>query len=520
MTPKVIVAALLLCAGCKSSSVNDGYALDLTLKVDSTVSDDAFARVAILDLEVSGAETYSNPSIAVAGKFDAKTRSAGLRYKPGQTSGTITIDIKLSDSDGALVAEGELANVTLHSGTQLLSLTLSQGGNGDGGASTDMGPACGNGVVDPGETCDPGAGSATPCPVSASDCDDHNSCTTDSLSGSGCQATCTHVAVADSTGCMMGTVSGVCTAGACCTGCVKGGVCMPGATDAKACGAAGNACFDCTQNSATATCSAGSCSGCDATSCTTDGRTCGTSSCGFNCGGCADGCVNGAITHYACTNKSCQMNGSGNCGLYAACATSSTCATTCAGDNGCVATAWCGSSACKPKVALGSACSKETTGDHECASPNVCSWAPNGTSGICTSTRCSACLAADAAGGCTSLIVYGSDPRGACAGYTATSCHQNFCAGNSYGVAVLGVADFCDYGWDGDWVPRDCAGGTYSCANSSGGFGVVTGPGFCNNPRTCSSGTTNCADQIKNQTCYPCNAAHTACDETAGFFCG
>ena len=161
------------------------------------------------------------------------------------------------------------------------------------------------------------------------------------------------------------------------------GVCMAGTSDAKACGAAGNACFDCTQNSASATCSGGNCSGCDATSCTNEGRTCGTSSCGFNCGGCSDGCNAGAITHYACVNKSCQMNGSGNCGLYAACASSTTCATTCLGDNGCVATAWCGGSSCKAKVALGQACSAETTGDHECASPNVCSWGPSATAGFC-----------------------------------------------------------------------------------------------------------------------------------------
>jgi predicted esterase len=68
-------------------------------------------------------------------------------------------------------------------------------GGGDGccpaGCTTatdsDCSPRCGNGVIDPGETCDP----PSSCPTS---CDDGNACTTDMLTGSAasCNAACSH----------------------------------------------------------------------------------------------------------------------------------------------------------------------------------------------------------------------------------------------------------------------------------------------------------------------------------------
>ncbi len=58
---------------------------------------------------------------------------------------------------------------------------------------------CGNKVVDPGELCDKGivAGKEGACPT-ATDCDDQNKCTTDSLAGSAaaCTAECKHVPIA------------------------------------------------------------------------------------------------------------------------------------------------------------------------------------------------------------------------------------------------------------------------------------------------------------------------------------
>ena len=56
---------------------------------------------------------------------------------------------------------------------------------------SDCAAACGNGVLDPGESCDTGipSGQWGGCPQT---CDDKNPCTQDTLVGSGCQAHCTY----------------------------------------------------------------------------------------------------------------------------------------------------------------------------------------------------------------------------------------------------------------------------------------------------------------------------------------
>lgn len=56
----------------------------------------------------------------------------------------------------------------------------------------DCKPACGNGVLEAGETCDPkiAAGKAGACKTAA-DCDDGDPCTVDSIAGSACNVTCT-----------------------------------------------------------------------------------------------------------------------------------------------------------------------------------------------------------------------------------------------------------------------------------------------------------------------------------------
>ena len=48
MTCRPVLLCVRLCAGCKSSAVNDGYAIDLTIKADSTVSNDDLARATTL----------------------------------------------------------------------------------------------------------------------------------------------------------------------------------------------------------------------------------------------------------------------------------------------------------------------------------------------------------------------------------------------------------------------------------------------------------------------------------------
>ncbi|HKU37459.1 MAG TPA: hypothetical protein VJR89_04910 [Polyangiales bacterium] len=69
-------------------------------------------------------------------------------------------------------------------------------GSAPTGGGTNESPRCGDGIVQSNETCE--ANSAKPCP-SAADCDDHDACTRDLLSGSAasCTAACKHETVSE-----------------------------------------------------------------------------------------------------------------------------------------------------------------------------------------------------------------------------------------------------------------------------------------------------------------------------------
>lgn len=496
---RLVVGSLLaMIAGC--SNQDAGYAVDLTLVVDTNVST---AQIATLRFSVSGVENDTR-DVGVVGKFT--NREETLRYKPGATtSGTLDFGFVLLDGSGATIANGAQRNVTVQPGTyQRFRVSLSGQSSGDLAVPGDMN-RCGNGTVEPDESCDPASPSG--CPTSVADCDDHNACTTDSFSGAGCQARCTHTAANDTNACVVTTgdagVSGVCLNGQCCTGCIKNGQCRPGNTNTRECGNGGNDCFDCTQSSASATCDNGTCSGCDATSCAADGRTCGTSSCGYNCGGCPDACSGaGVVTKYACVNKTCQMNGGGNCGLYAACASNTQCKSTCVGDNDCVASAWCDTTSmtCKPKQTVGSPCSAESTGDHECASPLVCTWLSMGTSAICAALRCTGCSAITPDGmSCSRSIVYGRDPRNACP--YVTLCNDGVCAGRDGRCALANEGPLGQ--------PKPC--GATTCVLNQG-IGQLTGA-VCDSTGSCGQRTVTCAyDDGMFSSYFGCNASFTGCE--------
>jgi hypothetical protein len=81
---------------------------------------------------------------------------------------------------------------------------ITQPANGDGccppGANTqndsDCKPACGNGVLEAGEICDPGITSGPGKCKTLADCDDGDVCTKDELTGAACDVKCKHTAVA------------------------------------------------------------------------------------------------------------------------------------------------------------------------------------------------------------------------------------------------------------------------------------------------------------------------------------
>ena len=84
--------------------------------------------------------------------------------------------------------------------TPLTASTAKKDGCCPAGASSktdaDCAKACGNGILESGETCDPGITSGTgKCPT-IKDCDDKNVCTKDALSGGACTLKCSNTTVA------------------------------------------------------------------------------------------------------------------------------------------------------------------------------------------------------------------------------------------------------------------------------------------------------------------------------------
>jgi hypothetical protein len=121
---------------------------------------------------------------------------------PKYATGSISIDVRARDAAGATVATGRGGPITLDPGDrETVYVRLDCDGDpcavdgGMGGTGGDgnppLSPSCGNGRIDPGETCDTAIAAGDPgaCPSS---CDDHIPCTTDTRMGSGCTVTCIH----------------------------------------------------------------------------------------------------------------------------------------------------------------------------------------------------------------------------------------------------------------------------------------------------------------------------------------
>jgi len=117
---------------------------------------------------------------------------------PSRATGTLDIDIQAEDAAGTVIAAGRDSAVSVRAGehkTIYVQLDCSgdpciiDGGGNDGGPP--VGQNCGNGRIDPGETCDVAIAAGKPgaCPQS---CDDHVACTNDFLNGSDCTASCVH----------------------------------------------------------------------------------------------------------------------------------------------------------------------------------------------------------------------------------------------------------------------------------------------------------------------------------------
>jgi hypothetical protein len=192
-------------------------------------------------------------------------------------------------------------------------------------------PTCGNGVLDPGETCDPGSGSPTPCPM-AGDCDSHDPCVLGQSMGEPCHQFCFFTyPVGDGDPCPApdgGVSEGLCQRHSCCRGCWDGTNCGSG-NALTACGRGGKSCSDCDQGDE-----------CTAKSCNSDG------SCG----------AVHVADHVQCDS------GKGAC-LAGACCEG------CIGPNGCeignaITACGAGGASCVDCTSINSPCVNDMTGTH------------------------------------------------------------------------------------------------------------------------------------------------------------
>ena len=122
---------------------------------------------------------------------------------PARATGEVTIEVRAVDAAGMAVATGHKGPITVRAGArQVEDVRLDCGGDAcaadggvgpgpDGGVSPGN-PRCGNGRVDPMETCDIAIARGDPGACPPSDCSDGVACTKDVVIGSACTARCEH----------------------------------------------------------------------------------------------------------------------------------------------------------------------------------------------------------------------------------------------------------------------------------------------------------------------------------------
>jgi len=215
---RALAAAALVCLACQAQS---GTVLLMVVSVSGSAPGVTALGVTLTGEAGNADQTYPGPG-GRAIVFPT-TLAADL---PARITGDLTVDIRATNAAGDTVARGQAGPFTLRVGArQTVEVRLDcagapcavDGGAGDGppgpDAGTDAAPSCGNGRIDPGETCDTAIPPGAPlsCPA-AGDCDDADPCTRDQLISAGtCAAICLHVPITTQSG---GAADGCCPAGA------------------------------------------------------------------------------------------------------------------------------------------------------------------------------------------------------------------------------------------------------------------------------------------------------------------
>jgi hypothetical protein len=189
-------AALAVALACGACRDDDGAVLLVVVTVEGSPR-----PVRSLSVMLNGpAGSHRNP-YQHAGERPITFPTTLIAEIPARATGDITIDVRADDENGATVATGH-ESVTIRAGERkTVYVRLDCGGEtcvadggvgpqGDGG-QPPSGPSCGNGRIDPGETCDKAIDRGDPGACPPADCDDGIACTRDIRSGSDCTAVCT-----------------------------------------------------------------------------------------------------------------------------------------------------------------------------------------------------------------------------------------------------------------------------------------------------------------------------------------
>jgi hypothetical protein len=198
-----MVAALAL-SGAACHSNTDAVML-VVVTVSGTPPPVSALTVTIMGPAGVSSQSYPRPD----GEPIAFPTTLGAELPPSAT-GDVSVAITAVGPTGQQVAAGRTPTPTsvgaggrptvyvmLTCGGVSCTPGLGAGSGADGGTDAAISPRCGNGRIDPGETCDIAIAPGDPGACPPADCDDGVSCTTDTASGSGCQLYCTHVPITD-----------------------------------------------------------------------------------------------------------------------------------------------------------------------------------------------------------------------------------------------------------------------------------------------------------------------------------
>jgi hypothetical protein len=186
-----------LSAGCRGDG---GAILLVVVTASGTPPPVAALNVAIMGPAGTSMQRYT-PSGSKSISFPT-TLSAEL---PARALGRVSLEVTATDAAGDNLATGQMGPLLVTAGSQSTiyvqiacagsPCVIAAGmGTPDGGASSS--PRCGNGIVDPGETCDTTIVAGNPGACPPADCDDGIACTIDTHSSAvDCAATCTHVEI-------------------------------------------------------------------------------------------------------------------------------------------------------------------------------------------------------------------------------------------------------------------------------------------------------------------------------------